>query len=72
MGHTHEPVNLNPALNYVNTGSWIRYFRQTDNNKRSSWSLLKKSSYDNFAYELAYAEMGSGTGGKLVRTIFRT
>jgi UDP-2,3-diacylglucosamine pyrophosphatase LpxH len=71
MGHTHEPVDLNPALNYVNTGSWIRYFREAADNERSSWAMLKKSAYANFPYELAYAEMGSGTGGKLVRKIFR-
>jgi UDP-2,3-diacylglucosamine pyrophosphatase LpxH len=71
MGHTHEPVDVSLALNYVNTGSWIRYFGQTANDKRSSWKLLQKGAYANFPYELAYAEIGETTAGKLVRKIFR-
>ena len=62
MGHTHEPVDVEPGLNYVNTGSWIRYFRQAANDKRSSWALLKKSAYASFPYELAYAEIGEANG----------
>jgi hypothetical protein len=71
MGHTHEPVNTNSDLNYVNTGTWIRYFKEVAGNQRSSWSMLTKSGYPNFPYELAYAEIGDSTGGKLVRRIFR-
>ena len=71
MGHTHEPVNSNSDLNYVNTGSWIRYFKETAGNKRFAWSMLKKTGYPNFPYELAYAEFGESTGNKLVRRIFR-
>ncbi|MDP1865407.1 MAG: metallophosphoesterase [Bradyrhizobium sp.] len=71
MGHTHEPVNTNSDLNYVNTGSWIRYFKEVAGNQRSSWSMLKQSGYPNFPYELAYAEIGEKTNGKLMRRIFR-
>lgn len=71
MGHTHEPVNTNSALNYVNTGTWIRYFKETAGNKRPAWSMLKKSGYPNFPYELAYAEIGESTRDQLVRRIFR-
>ncbi|WP_409363104.1 hypothetical protein [Bradyrhizobium lablabi] len=71
MGHTHEPVNPNPDLNYVNTGSWIRYFKEVDGNQRSSWSILKETGYPYFPYELAYAEIGETTRGELVRRIFR-
>ena len=71
MGHTHEPVNANSDLNYVNVGSWIRYFKEVPGNERSSWSMLKKSGYPHFPYELAYAEIGEQTNGKLMRRIFR-
>jgi hypothetical protein len=58
MAHTHEPVDPDATLNYVNTGSWTRYFRESSGQKRArSWDLLKKSSYDYFPYELAYADL---------------
>lgn len=71
MGHTHEGVGTNSALNYVNTGSWIRYFEEVAGNARPAWSILKNSEFAHFPYELAYAEIGDSTGGKLVRKIFR-
>jgi UDP-2,3-diacylglucosamine pyrophosphatase LpxH len=54
MGHTHEPVMPDAALNYLNIGCWTRYLRQS---KQWSWRLLKKSAYENFPYEFGYAEV---------------
>jgi UDP-2,3-diacylglucosamine pyrophosphatase LpxH len=71
MGHTHEPVNPNSDLNYVNTGTWIRYFKEVEGNRRPAWSMLEKSAYANFPFELAYAEIDDRKGGTLVRRIFR-
>ena len=71
MGHTHEPVDPLPTLNYVNIGSWTRYFRQKIGDKTPrSWQLLKTQA--SFPYELAYAAVDSGAKGHVTRRIFRS
>jgi len=57
MGHTHETVKNPPALKYVNTGCWTRYYRFDGEEKLGSWRLLKSASYDTFPYQLNYAEI---------------
>jgi UDP-2,3-diacylglucosamine pyrophosphatase LpxH len=70
MGHTHEPV-AQAGLNYVNIGSWTRYLDATHGGRREpSWDLLEKSAFENFPYELAYAELTDGSPGQLTRRIF--
>ena len=72
MGHTHEPVNPTGELNYVNIGSWTRYYQDTaQKTVRRSWSLLKNSSYEHFPYELAYAQVSTSGYAKLTREKFR-
>jgi UDP-2,3-diacylglucosamine pyrophosphatase LpxH len=72
MGHTHEPVTTAPDLNYVNIGSWTRYLDESRGGRQeSSWDLLKKSAFENFPYELAYAELTDGSPDQLTRRIFR-
>jgi UDP-2,3-diacylglucosamine pyrophosphatase LpxH len=72
MGHTHEAVQPG-SVNYVNTGSWTRYFRQAEAvGNSSSWALLRNSEYTNFPYELAYAELQAGENKKLIRKTFRS
>jgi len=72
MGHTHEPVETDAGLNYVNIGSWTRYYREgADLNRTRSWNMLKKSSYEHFPFELAYAEVLAETGSTLTRRVFR-
>lgn len=70
MGHTHEPVDARAELNYVNTGSWTRYFRESADKSAWSWDLLKKSAFDRFPYELAYAVVTAEPGNPLSRQIF--
>ena len=73
MGHTHEPVSADADLNYVNIGSWTRYLDESRGGRRQwSWDLLKKSAYENFPYEPAYAELTSQSPDRLVRRIFRS
>jgi UDP-2,3-diacylglucosamine pyrophosphatase LpxH len=57
MGHTHEPVKKPEGLNYYNTGSWTRYYRFDDDNRPSSWSILRDQSYVNFPYALNYVDV---------------
>jgi metallophosphoesterase superfamily enzyme len=70
MGHTHEAVEANAKLNYVNTGCWTRYFRERPGVRPRSWNLLKKTAYENFPYELAYAEILSDDRYSLARKVF--
>jgi hypothetical protein len=71
MGHTHEAVSADAALNYVNIGCWTRYLHEGINRREWSWNLLKRSAYQSFPYELAYAELVSEGSDPLVRRIFR-
>jgi hypothetical protein len=57
MGHTHEPVDREPPLNYVNTGSWTRYYQFAVEEQPRAWSLLRSRSYEQFPYRLHYAEV---------------
>ena len=71
MGHTHEPVLPDAALNYVNIGCWTRYLRESkERNRQSSWRLLKQSAYENFPYEFGYAEVMGDLSTKPMRRIF--
>jgi UDP-2,3-diacylglucosamine pyrophosphatase LpxH len=70
MGHTHEAVEAHAKLGYVNTGCWTRYFRATPGKQPHSWKLLEKSAYQNFPYELAYAEIFADDPGSLARKVF--
>jgi len=72
MGHTHESVDPTGDLNYVNIGSWTRYYRDTaERTVHRSWSLLKNSSYEHFPFELAYAQVSTSGHGNLTREKFR-
>ncbi len=51
MGHTH----------YIKTGSWTRYYQHSDSMELRPWSLLKKSSENEFPFALKYAVVGAGT-----------
>lgn len=69
MGHTHEAVEPVPSLSYVNTGCWTRYLRKSaEKSVSGSWALLRKSAFDNFPFELAYAQLD---GECLTREVFR-
>jgi len=57
MGHTHEPDERPKGLNYYNTGSWTRYYRFTDVDHPSVWSILSQQSYVNFPYTLNYIDI---------------
>jgi UDP-2,3-diacylglucosamine pyrophosphatase LpxH len=58
MGHTHEAVITD---NYLNTGSWTRYYR--DNGQpMHPWSILKSRSYEHFPYQLNYALIQRDSG----------
>src|SRR5262249_26108548 len=72
MGHTHEPVEPEADLNYVNIGSWTRYLDASRcGSQQRSWDLLQKSAFENFPYELAYGELTSDAPGQLARRVFR-
>lgn len=58
MGHTHEPVD-DPALGYLNTGSWTRYYRFEPHEAPRPWSMLRRREFDAFPYELRYAELSA-------------
>lgn len=68
MGHTHVPVNRPRKFNYINTGSWTRYYRFKEGECPHPWSILKEDSYNNFPYELNYAEVyfGKETSAQLI------
>lgn len=57
MGHTHEPVD---GRRYINTGCWTRYYRFGSDEDMRSWDVLKENSYQQFPYELRYAEVVPG------------
>lgn len=71
MGHTHEPVLAAPGLNYVNVGCWTRYLREADQGKQWSWRQLKSDAYQNFPFELAYAEVAQKDPTSVTRRVFR-
>jgi UDP-2,3-diacylglucosamine pyrophosphatase LpxH len=72
MGHTHEPVEATAELNYVNTGSWTRYYREEKGaRKGASWKLLKRSALEHFPFEGAYALIREESGSQVVRQVFR-
>jgi UDP-2,3-diacylglucosamine pyrophosphatase LpxH len=57
MGHTHERVDREHGLNYLNTGSWTRYYRFDEQTSPSAWSILKEQSYATFPYRLNYVDI---------------
>jgi hypothetical protein len=59
MGHTHEPIVDDQ---YLNTGSWTRYYRFDDDERLRPWSLLRTDSYKLFPYELNFAEVRHESG----------
>jgi UDP-2,3-diacylglucosamine pyrophosphatase LpxH len=61
MGHTHEPVERADNLNYLNTGSWTRYYRFDEQTSPSSWSILREHSYATFPYRLNYVDIDSNS-----------
>jgi UDP-2,3-diacylglucosamine pyrophosphatase LpxH len=61
MGHTHEVVNTSRKPLYLNTGTWIRYYRFRADDKIQPWSILKSGSYELFPYQLNYAEVCAGS-----------
>jgi UDP-2,3-diacylglucosamine pyrophosphatase LpxH len=65
MGHTHEAVN---SSDYINAGSWTRYYTFVSGQEPSSWSLLKVDSYANFPYSLKYVEI-SGDAPDCLRLV---
>jgi UDP-2,3-diacylglucosamine pyrophosphatase LpxH len=72
MGHTHEPVLPDADLNYVNVGCWTRYLRgAAEQRKQWSWRLLKSDMYENFPFELAYAEVPQKDPTAVARRLFR-
>ena len=54
MGHTHEPV-CSPQ--YINTGSWTRYYFFDKGEKTHSWRKLRADQHRHFPYQLNYAEV---------------
>lgn len=60
MGHTHESVGRSGRPIYLNTGSWIRYYRFDSDDSTQPWSILKSKAYDLFPYQLQYAEVYPG------------
>lgn len=70
MGHTHEPVDNSTALNYVNTGSWTRYYDFRKGTKLTSWDVLREKSSDSFPYELNYAEINPGQAQPIRKMTF--
>jgi len=57
MGHTHEPIT---SEHYINTGCWTRYYRFGGDQNMRSWDVLREDSYQDFPYELRYAEIMAG------------
>jgi UDP-2,3-diacylglucosamine pyrophosphatase LpxH len=55
MGHTHEPV-FRSSDAYINTGSWTRYYRFSDD-EPMPWHILAADSYVTFPYQLLYVEL---------------
>lgn len=66
MGHTHEPVDRPPPLDYVNTGCWTRYYRFAADEQPRSWSILRRRSYEQFPYLLRYAEVAPDGSARAV------
>ncbi len=60
MGHTHEAVNMNQPVNYINTGCWTRFYHFGKHEKTRPWSFLKTFSYEKFPYQLNYVEIVPG------------
>lgn len=60
MGHTHEPQDRPGGLDYINTGSWTRYYQHTDSAKLLPWSLLKNSAENELPFALKYAVVEAG------------
>jgi UDP-2,3-diacylglucosamine pyrophosphatase LpxH len=60
MGHTHEPQDRPGGLDYINTGSWTRYYQRTDSTKLLPWSLLRKSAENELPFALKYAVVEAG------------
>lgn len=71
MGHTHVPIDRTQRINYINTGSWTRYYQCKGGEHLGSWSILKEDSYKNFPYELKYAEVVLGRVASAQLTTFR-
>jgi UDP-2,3-diacylglucosamine pyrophosphatase LpxH len=51
MGHTHEVVN---TPNYINTGSWTRYYQVQKKEQLRPWTILRKESWKEFPYKLHF------------------
>jgi UDP-2,3-diacylglucosamine pyrophosphatase LpxH len=71
MGHTHETVDYAASFQYLNTGSWTRYYRFGVEDKLSSWSLLRSNAFELFPYQLNYAEVSPDKPGSIRKYTFR-
>lgn len=61
MGHTHEPVVRGAPSPYLNIGCWTRYYTFEREEKTRPFHILRDGGYDEFPYQLQYAEI-EGTG----------
>jgi hypothetical protein len=69
MGHTHEVVS---TPQYINTGSWTRYYKLAKGEHLHPWSVLEKSGWKEFPCELNYAlARGGSTPGAQMENHFR-
>jgi UDP-2,3-diacylglucosamine pyrophosphatase LpxH len=59
MGHTHEVVD---KPDYINTGSWTRYYQLRKKEKLRPWAVLRKESWKEFPYKLNFVLAKSEAG----------
>ncbi len=57
MGHTHEVVEPRANRQYINSGSWTRYYTPPADDRPKRWTLLRPSNIASFPFTLRYVEI---------------